>query len=57
MICPHCGGMAVNNGGIRAVCKVCNRSFNKNKAGWQKIKNNEVFGEEEYENIKVIKII
>ena len=56
MICPFCGGVAVKNGSIRAVCKVCRKSFNKDQEGYHPIKINEVFGNEEYEEIQIIKL-
>jgi transposase-like protein len=56
MICPRCGGIAVNNGGIRAVCKICHKSFRKDMEGYPAIKNNLVFGNEEYECIEIIKL-
>lgn len=56
MICPHCGGIAVKNGSVRAVCKTCNRSFRKDKEGYRPIKTNTVFGMEEFEHIQIIKL-
>ncbi len=48
LICPHCGGPAVYNGSVRAVCKICTKSFRKDKAVWQKIKNDIVIGTEHF---------
>jgi len=48
LICPHCGGVAVNNGSVRAVCRICYKSFRKDKAIWQTPKNDEVYGTEHY---------
>ena len=57
LICPHCGGPAVRNGSVRAVCKICHKSFDKALGeNWVAIKNNEVWGSEKFERISIVRL-